>query len=112
MSDQSLSAPASLRLSSVISSVHYSNIKRASFDPSYKWQLIGNMKYTNKPWIDFISFCMDFPEEKQLYTYRLHAEHFEEEYRMMDERVEKFKELVEETKTNIETSSYTLESEK
>lgn len=99
-----------IEIKSVISSVHYANISRAKFDPAYKWQLIGNMKYTEKPWIDFISFCLDFPEDKQLYTYRLHAESSTEEYKQMDDRVHLFKKLVEETKSNILNSSYNLNS--
>ncbi len=99
-----------IEIKSVISSVHYTNITRAKFDPAYKWQLIGNMKYTEKPWIDFISYCLDFPEDKQIYTYRMHEEHFKKEYEMMDSRVDEFESLVYSTKKKILSSSYNLES--
>ena len=95
-----------IEIKSVISNVHYSNIKRQGVDPAYKWQCIGNLKFTNREWIDFVSYCQEFPEEKQLYTYRLHKTNLTEEFNMIDDRVAQFKDLVAETKSVILNSSY------
>lgn len=100
-----------IEIKSVIPSVHVANIKRARFDPAYKWQLIGNMYYTEKEWIDFISFCEDFPEQKQLYVYRLNRGHFTDEFEMMRDRIEQFQELIENTKQTINSGIYFLSSE-
>ncbi len=99
-----------IEIKSVISSAHFANIKRQSFDPAYKWQLVGNLKFTGREWIDFISFCADYPEDKKLYTYRLFKDDLTEEFAQMDERIAQFKDLVTDTKTKILESKYYLTS--
>lgn len=95
-----------IEIKSVIPSVHFANIKRATVDPAYKWQCIGNLKYTDREWLDFISFCSDFPEDKQLYTHRLYAEKLSEEFKILDDRTSEFESLVNETKQLILKSNY------
>ena len=91
---------------SVIPSVHFANIKRMNIDPSYKWQLAKNLKETGRKWIDFISFCQDFPVGKQLFTYRIYAKDLSEEFKMLDTRIAEFQLLVEETKKTILETNY------
>jgi hypothetical protein len=95
-----------VEIKSAIASIHYERVRKSSFDSIYKWQLIGNMKFTSREWIDFISYCKDFPEGKRLYVYRLWAEQFSNEYSMIDERISDFLVLVDEAKTNINESNY------
>jgi|TARA_Y100000310_G_scaffold12531_2_gene12903 hypothetical protein len=96
-----------IEIKSVIASVHYANIKRQAIDPAYKWQCIGNLKFSGRDWIDFISFCSDFPIDKQLFIYRIKKEMFEEnEFAMIDDRVNQFKALVDDSKHNILNSNY------
>lgn len=83
-----------IEIKSVISSTHYENMRRKTFDPSYKWQLVGHLDCTKRDWVDFISFCLDFPLEKQLIVYRLHKEEVEDELKMLSERRHEFLELV------------------
>lgn len=83
-----------IEIKSVISSTHYDNMRRKTFDPSYKWQLVGHLDCTQLGWVDFISFCLDFPLEKQLIVYRLHKEEVENELKMLSERRQEFLELV------------------
>ena len=45
-----------IEIKSVIHSVHFKNIKRGNYDPSYKWQYFFNLKETGAEWIDTISF--------------------------------------------------------
>lgn len=97
-----------IEIKSVISSVHYANVKRAKVDPAYKWQCIGNVKFTDRDWLDFISYCADYPEGKRLFTYRIYADKLSDEFAMIDERIEEFKELVDSTKERILTSDYTI----
>ena len=99
-----------IEIKSVISSAHYNNIKRQSFDPAYRWQLVGNLKFTGREWIDFISFCADYPDDKKLYTFRLFKDDLSEEFNQMDDRIEQFKKLIETTKNNILDSKYYLTS--
>lgn len=95
-----------VEIKSVIPSVHYANIKRGSIDPAYKWQCIGNLKYAERAYLDFISFCADFPIDKQLFIHRIKKEDLAAEFDMIDDRVSQFKALVEESKYKILNSSY------
>lgn len=91
---------------SAIASIHYERLRKQAFDSGYKWQLIGNVKFTSRDWIDFGSYCSEFPEGKRLYVYRLWADDYKSEFARIDERTEQFFELVEATKKNIESLPY------
>lgn len=95
-----------IEIKSVISNIHYASLKRKNVDPAYKWQCIGNVKFTGREWIDFVSYCSDFPEDKKLFIYRLWAENLTEEFKMIDDRISQFKELVSESKELIINSDY------
>ena len=88
--------------------IHFERIRKQSYDSGYKWQLIGNMKMTGRAWIDFISYCKDFPEDKKIYVCRLHAKDFGEEYKMIDIRVAEFRTLIETAKSTILNNSYSI----
>lgn len=95
-----------IEIKSVISSVHFANVKRQTVDPAYRWQCIGNLKFTGRDWLDFISYCSEFPDGKRLYVHRIHKEQLTEEFQMIDDRVELFKTLVDSTKETILNSNY------
>ena len=95
-----------IEIKSVITSVHYANVKRQSVDPAYKWQCIGNLKFTSREWIDFISYCSDFPEDKKLYTHRLLKDNLTEEFKALDDRIDQFRKLVDDTRALIISSEY------
>lgn len=97
-----------IEIKSAIPSIHYERIKKQSYDSAYKWQLAGNLKFTGRDWIDFISYCSAFPEGHKLYTYRCYKEQFEEEFSMIDTRLEEFRELIKETKDKILNSNYSI----
>lgn len=81
----------------VIATTHYATLRRKSFDPSYRWQLVGHLDCTDRKWVDFTSFCSDFPERNQLITHRLYREECIDEIARLRERREKFLELITET---------------
>lgn len=95
-----------IEIKSVIASVHFDNVRRGTFDPSYKWQLIGNLKFTDRQWMDFISYCEQFPINKQLYTSTLEKDNFKDEFEMIDKRTNDFIKLIEKTKEVILNSNY------
>jgi hypothetical protein len=68
-----------IEIKSVIASTHYETLKRGSFDPAYRWQLAGHLDCTDRKWVDFVSYCSEFPEDKQLIFYRYDREEFEKE---------------------------------
>ena len=95
-----------IEIKSVIGSVHFANISRQKVDPAYKWQCIGNLKFMECDWLDFISYCSGFPVDKQLFIHRIFKEDFQEEFQMIDARIAEFKKLVDTTKQTILGSSY------
>lgn len=99
-----------IEIKSVIPSVHYANLSRQSFDPTYKWQLFANLKFTQREWIDFISFCEDFPEEKQLYVCRIYRGQLVEEFKRIDKRLDEFRRLIDKTYKQISESNYMVEA--
>lgn len=90
-----------LEIKSVIAKTHYANLVRGSFDPSYKWQLTGHIDCTKRDWVDFASYCSDFPKEKQLIVYRVTRDDLTDELSMLKERREEFLELVKTTMQRI-----------
>lgn len=97
-----------IEIKSAVPSMHLSRVKRQSLDPSYKWQCIANLKFSEREWLDFISYCGAFPPDGRLYVYRLHRGAYEEEFKMIDERIETFAALVEESKNIITQSNYRI----
>lgn len=90
-----------IEIKSVIETVHYANKKRKDVDPAYKWQVIHELKITEREWWDFVSYCEAFPLGKQLFVHRVYAENFQEEFKMIDKRMDEFRKLVSEAKTVI-----------
>jgi hypothetical protein len=83
-----------VEIKSVIAPVHYDNIRRGSFDPSYRWQLVGHIECTGRQWVDFVSYCADYPEGGQLYVYRLSRDECAEEIKRLQARRAEFLALV------------------
>ena len=90
-----------VEIKSVIAPTHYATLLRGNFDPAYRWQLVGHLDCTARAWVDFVSYCADFPEDKQLFVHRLHREECAEELRRLTERRAEFLNLVKETLKTI-----------
>ena len=95
-----------IEIKSVIASVHYASLKRQTLDPAYRWQCIGNLKFTGRDWLDFVSYCADFPPDKQLFTHRIEPSSMADEFKMIDERINEFKALVDKTRQDILNLDY------
>lgn len=91
-----------IEIKSVIPSVHYLRFKSGRFDSSYKWQLIFNLKETGRDWIDFVSYCSGFPEDKQLFIDRIYTKDLQEEFKQINFRIAEFSNLIEDIKQDIE----------
>lgn len=79
-----------VEIKAVIAPTHWDNIRRGSFDPSYRWQLIGHLDCTGRDWCDFNSFCSDFHEADQLFTHRIWRGEVAEEIERLRARRELF----------------------
>ena len=91
-----------IEIKSVISTTHYATLKRGAHDPAYHWQLMGHLHATGRAWVDFVSYCADFPEGKQLITHRVHRTDVETDLKSLDERLNEFLQLIETTKESIQ----------
>ena len=90
-----------LEIKCVTAAVHYANLKRESFDPAYRWQLVSHLDCTGRDWVDFVGFCSEFPEASQLIVYRSTRDDFKEELLRLAERRAKLLELVQTTLKSI-----------
>lgn len=87
-----------IEIKSVIDWTHRNTIKRDSFDPSYKWQLLGNMWLCELNYIDFISYGYSYPQGKKLFIHRLKREDYSDEIDMIEPRLLQFLEQIEKEK--------------
>lgn len=91
-------------IKSAIPSVHFDRVRKGGLPGAHKWQCIGNLKFTGRDWIDFISFCSAYPEGKQLFIHRVTKEQCTEEFKQINLRVSEFKALVDSSRKQIEES--------
>lgn len=99
--DGLVGADGAIEIKSVVESTHYATMKRGSFDPAYKWQLVGHLECTGRNWVDFVSYCSEFPVEKQLIVYRIHRTEVLEEIARLAIRRAEFLKLVSEIYNDI-----------
>ena len=90
-----------IEIKSVIASTHYATLQRGSFDPSYRWQLAGHLDCSERQWVDFVSYCSDFPEDRQLIVYRITRDDMADEINRLRSRRKEFLALVESTMKSI-----------
>lgn len=90
-----------VEIKSVIAPVHYATMTRGLFDPAYTWQLISHLECTGRNWVDFVSYCSEFPEHKQLLVYRLHRNEYQEYIARLVSRRNEFLKLIENTLKTI-----------
>lgn len=83
-----------LEIKCVIAPIHHANIRRGKPDPSYRWQIVGHFDGTGRDWVDFASYCSDYPEHRQLVVYRTYRKEVEAELAQLAERRAQFLDLV------------------
>jgi putative phage-type endonuclease len=90
-----------IEIKSVIASTHYATLTRSKFDPAYKWQIALQLYCSDREWCDFISYCPEFPEHKQLLIYRVTRDYFDKDFKYMAIRINDFLNLVSEIISDI-----------
>jgi hypothetical protein len=90
-----------IEIKCVIAPVHYDTIRRGSFDPAYRWQLIGHLDCTGREWFDFVSYCADFPAASRLFTHRLYRRDYEVEIKQLQDRRAELLALVADIKADV-----------
>ena len=75
-----------------IPNTFWDRIEKGGVDSSYSWQVQGHLLIGDKDWCDFIDFCPEFPEEKQLLVYRINRD--EEIISKLEKRLTEFEGLI------------------
>ena len=60
-----------IEIKCVIANTHWNRIIKDDFDSAYKMQIQGHLLVGQKDWCDFISYCPEFPKDKQLFVKRV-----------------------------------------
>lgn len=94
--DGNVGSDGLIEIKSVIATTQYDTLKRKSYDPAYKWQLMAHFLCTGRDYIDFVSYCSDFPMGKQLCVTKVERSQNLENIAMVENRLNDFLELVEE----------------
>jgi hypothetical protein len=68
-----------VEIKSVIAPTHWETLRLGRPDPAYRWQIVGHLDATGRQWVDFVSFCSDFPEHDQLLVYRINRTEVEDD---------------------------------
>lgn len=82
-----------IEIKSVIPTTHWKRLKLGGFDTAYQWQIHGHIWLGKKEYCDFVSYCPEMPNSKQLYIHRIERD--EEIIERMKIRLNDFIKLVE-----------------
>jgi hypothetical protein len=104
-SPDGLPGDGTLEIKCVVAKTHFATLRRGTFDPAYRWQLVGHLDCTGRDWVDFASYCSDFPEEQQLVVYRLTRKECADEIKRLQERRAQFIELVDSTLSQLRSAA-------
>ena len=81
-----------IEVKSVIPKTQWKRLKKGGIDLAYKYQIQGHIWLGQKVWCDFVSYCPEMPQGKQLYIFRVDRD--EEMIERMKSRIELFKKEV------------------
>ncbi|MCP4493290.1 MAG: YqaJ viral recombinase family protein [Gammaproteobacteria bacterium] len=90
-----------IEIKSALPHIHYARIKRNNIDSAYKWQCLFNLRESGRKWLDFVSYCSNFPEERRLFVSRLDLHKCDDEVKKISDRLSQFYSLVAEIKAHI-----------
>lgn len=91
-----------VEIKSVMPHIHFATVRRNTHDPAYKWQVYLNLMVSGLEWIDFVSFCADFPEGKRLFQSRVERKNCADLFGRITSRVNDFCALIADAKKVID----------
>ena len=90
--DGNVNQDGQIEIKSVKFSTHFERIRKGGYDLKYKWQLQGNLWVSGRSWTDFTSYAPEFPEDKELYIFRVYRD--EEMIERLETRLFEFNKLI------------------
>lgn len=83
-----------IEIKSVIDWTQRNTIRRGTFDPAYKWQILGNIWLCGLDWLDFVSYGYTYTESKRLFVHRVTKEEYQAEIDLIEPRLKDFQDLI------------------
>jgi len=88
-----------LEIKCVLYNTHFKRILKGEYDTSYQWQIAGHIWLHELEWVDFVSYCPEFPTKNNLYIFKVNRD--EEMIIRLEKRLNDFVELVDEYKQKL-----------
>jgi len=60
-----------LEVKCVLQTTHISTMQKGCYDSKYKWQIMGHLLTGELEWVDWVSFCLKMPYDKQIIIHRV-----------------------------------------
>lgn len=100
--DGLVGADGIIEIKSVTAAIHYANLRRGAPDPAYKWQTASHIDCSGtRLWVDWCSYCSDFPAGRQLIVYRVTRDGIADQLERLRARRTAFLDLVRETLSTL-----------
>ena len=83
-----------IEIKSVGEKQHWATLTSKRYDRKYHWQLMNHLEVSGVDWVDFVSYCSNFPQSTCLFIHRLYANDFADELEKLRRRRAIFIELI------------------
>ena len=81
-----------IEIKCVKQNTHYNVIESEYYDVKYKWQIQGQMLIAELDYVDFVSYCADYPLETELFIHRVKQNNIQVD--QLKRRLKQFSKLV------------------
>ena len=88
-----------IEIKCVAQNTHYNVIESEFYDTKYKWQVQGQMLIADLGYVDFVSYCPDYPSESELFIYKIERNNIQLE--QLTKRLDQFSKLVSQCQITI-----------
>lgn len=88
-----------IEIKCVKQNTHYNVIEAEYYDIKYKWQIQGQMLIADLDYVDFVSYCADYPPETELFIFKVERNNIQSD--QLKRRLERFSKLVLECQKTI-----------
>ena len=83
-----------IEIKSVGEKQHWATLTSKRYDRKYHWQLMNHLEVSGVDWVDFVSYCSNFPQSTCLLIHRLYAKDYVDELEKLRRRRANFIELI------------------
>ena len=88
-----------IEIKCVLYNTHFKRFLDGGYNTSYQWQIAGHIWLHELDWVDFVSYCPEFPTKNNLYIFRVNRD--DSMIEKLEKRLNNFVELVDEYKQKL-----------